>query len=66
MLQVTVTVTSALLTLTSIGIICQPWPTKTPIIYGAPMLNYAPGYCDFDLWSTDPKINMAIHDKKKG
>ena len=57
MLQVTVTLTFDLLIPKSIGIICQPWPTKTQIMVslsltGLKLLNeqgyYAPNHCDLD------------------
>jgi len=68
MLQVTVTSTFDLLTKKINWIICQPWPTTTPILVSLSLIDFkllgwqefcAQGHCDLDL--LPPKSIRIIH-----
>jgi len=79
MLQITMTLTFGILTQTSIGIICRPWPSKTPIMVFLSLIGfklfsgqgfYASDYRD--LYISYPKIDreqlwvMANYDTYYG
>jgi len=65
-IDITVNLTSDLLTLKSIGIIYGPWPTKSLIMVSLSLIGfkliseqgfYASGHCDLDDLPTNPNIN---------